>query len=217
MSEATPANTKQPSLAEQAYDLLENRLVTLQLAPGSIVSEGLLIEMAGLGRTPVREAMQRLAHQDLIEVLPRKGLKITPIEPNELLQVLQVRKRLERLVVRLAALNARDEQRSALSAVARTLSISHDSFEKFLELDHEMDQLLDQCAGNPFASAALAPLRTHCRRFWYYNRHRMRLSDAIVAHSTMIRLIARRDYKGAQKASDGVIMVMERLITGTGF
>lgn len=216
MNEAKPDTPKTPSLAEQAYDLLERRLVTLELAPGSVVSEGLLIDMVGLGRTPVREAIQRLAHQDLIRVLPRKGLMIESIRQSDLLQVLQVRKRLERLIVRLAALNARDEQRSSLSAVARELAIAHESFEQFLELDHRMDQLLDACAGNPFASAAVSPLRTHCRRFWYFSRHRLQLSDAITAHSTMIRLVARRDYKGAQKASDGVIKVMERLVAGPG-
>ena len=208
--------SKTPSLAEQAYELLENRLVTLELAPGSIVSEGLLIDMVGLGRTPVREAMQRLAHQDMIRVMPRKGLMIVPVESTDMLHILEVRKRLERLIVKLAALNARDEQRSDLSAIARTLSFSHDSFEDFLELDRELDTLLDDCAGNPFASAAVAPLRTHCRRFWFFNRHRLRLSDAIAAHGTMIRLIARRDYRGAQKASDGVIAVIERLVAASG-
>ena len=208
--------SKTPSLAEQAYELLENRLVTLELAPGAIVSEGLLIDLVGLGRTPVREAMQRLAHQDMIRVMPRKGLMIVPVESTDMLHILEVRKRLERLIVKLAALNARDEQRSDLSAIARTLSFSHDSFEDFLELDRELDTLLDDCAGNPFASAAVAPLRTHCRRFWFFNRHRLRLSDAIAAHGTMIRLIARRDYRGAQKASDGVIAVIERLVAASG-
>lgn len=212
MNDKASDSTKPLSLADQAYELLENRLVTLELAPGSIVSEGLLIDMVGLGRTPVREAMQRLAYQDLIRVLPRKGLMVVPIESTDMLLLLEVRKRLERLIVRLAALNARDEQRSGLSAIARGLTISHDSFEEFLNLDREMDLLLDACAGNPFASTAVAPLRTHCRRFWYFYRNKLRLSDAITAHSSMLRLIARRDYKGAQKASDGVITVIERLV-----
>ena len=216
MNDSTAHTSAPLSLAEQAYEMLENRLVTLELAPGSIVSEGMLIDMVGLGRTPVREAMQRLAYQDLIRVMPRKGLLIVPIEKADLLQVLQVRKRLERLTVRLAALNARDEQRSGLSAIARALTIAHDSFEDFLDLDHEMDTLLDASADNPYAAAAVAPLRTHCRRFWFANRNQLRLSDAIAAHSTMLRLIARRDYKGAQKATDGVIAVIERLVAGTG-
>jgi DNA-binding GntR family transcriptional regulator len=212
MNDKAAATAKPLSLADQAYELLENRLVMLELAPGSIVSEGLLIDMVGLGRTPVREAMQRLAYQDLIHVLPRKGLMIAPIDRSDMLLLLEVRKPLERLIVKLAALNARDEQRSGLSTIARGLTISHDSVEEFLNLDRETDLLLDACAGNPFASTAVAPLRTHCRRFWYFYRNKLRLADAITAHSAMLRLIARRDYKGAQKASDGVITVIERLV-----
>ena len=206
--------TDTPSLAEQAYRALENSLVTLEFAPGSIVSEGRLIESAGLGRTPVREAMQRLAQQEFIQVLPRKGLLIAPIRRTDMQHVLEARKPLEQLIVYRAALNAKDEQRSGLSSIARTLSISHESFEAFLRLDLELDELLDACAGNPYASAAVAPLRTHCRRFWCFSRGRMQLSDAISAHSKMIRLIARRDYNGAMKASDAMISVLERLVSG---
>jgi DNA-binding GntR family transcriptional regulator len=202
---------RQPSLAEQAYHALENGLVELVLAPGTIVSESRLIEVAGFGRTPVREAMQRLAHHGLIRVLPRKGLQITPVLRADILHVLEVRKPLERLIVYRASLNARDEQRSAFSAIARALTISHDDFGHFRRLSRELDDLLDTCAGNEFAISAVAPLRIHCRRFWYYYRHRLQLSEAIIAHSTMIRLIARRDFNGARKASDAVSSVLERL------
>ena len=212
MNAVDNSGTLVPSQAEQAYKSLEHGLVTLEFAPGTIVSEGRLIESVGLGRTPVREAMQRLAHQELIQVLPRKGLLIAPIRRQDLLHVLEARKPLEQLIVHRAALNARDEQRSSLSSIARALSISHEHFEGFLQLDNELDDLLDACAGNPFASAAVAPLRTHCRRFWFYYRDRLQLSDAITAHSKMIRLIARRDYNGAVKASDAVITALERLV-----
>ena len=75
MNAVDGSRTLVPSQAEQAYKSLEHALVTLEFAPGTIVSEGRLIESVGLGRTPVREAMQRLAHQELIQVLPRKGLQ----------------------------------------------------------------------------------------------------------------------------------------------
>jgi len=202
------------SLAEQAYQLLEEKLVTLVLPPGSQVSEGQLIDMTGFGRTPVREAIQRLAQQEMFTVLPRKGLVVTPVSRASMVHILEARKPLERVVVTRAALNAVDSQRSEIAAVARTLTISHDSFEDFLKLDKELDDLLDVCAGNPYVSAAVSPLRSHCRRFWYHHRHQMQLSDAISAHSKMARLVARREYNGAQKASDGVIAVMERLVAG---
>ena len=82
-----------------------------------------------------------------------------------MLNILETRKPLERLVVYRASINARDEQRSGLSAIARSMSNAHDRFDKFLRLDHELDVLLDACAGNPFAAAALAPLRSHSYNF----------------------------------------------------
>ena len=200
------------SLAEQAYMLLEEKLVTLALPPGSMVSEGDLIQLTALGRTPVREAIQRLASQEFFKVLPRKGLLVTSVSRSGMLHILEARKPLERLIVYRASLNARDEQRSGLSSIARALTISYDSFEEFVRLDHELDELLDECSGNPYVSAAVAPLRSHCRRFWYFYRERMQLSDAISAHSKMARLVARREFRGAEKASDGIIAVLERLV-----
>lgn len=210
MLAARSASSSQ-SLAEQAYRVLEHKLVMLELAPGSVVSEGQLIQMTGLGRTPVREAMQRLAQQNLFEVLPRKGLRVTPISLTDILHVLEARRPLERVIVYRAALNARDEQRGGLASVARDLAVAHDDFDSFVRHDIALANLLDACSGNAFASAAAAPLRSHCRRFWNFHRQRMQLSDFISAQSKMARLVARRDTIGAQKASDGVIAGIERL------
>jgi DNA-binding GntR family transcriptional regulator len=200
------------SLAEHAYRLLEEKLVTLALPPGSMVSEGDLIKMIGLGRTPVREAIQRLGHQEFFNILPRKGLLVTPVNRSSMLQILEARKPLERLIVDRASVNAKDDQRGGLSAIARALTISYDNFREFLRLDHKMDELLDLCAGNPYATAAVLPLRSHCRRLLFFHRAGMKLSDAISADSKMARLVARREFRGAQKASDGRIVVLERLI-----
>ena len=206
------ALTPSASLAEQAYEVLEEKLVTLALPPGKQLSEGQLIEMTGFGRTPLREAVLRLAQQEFFLILPRKGLVVTPVNRASMVLIIEARKPIERVIVYRAALNAMDTQRSEIAAIARKLTISHDSFEDFLKLDQELGSLLDRCGGNPYASAAVAPMRSHCRRFWYHHRHQMQLSDAISAHSKMARLVARREYNGAQKASDGVIAVMERLV-----
>lgn len=200
-----------PNLAERAYRILVDKLVKLDLAPGSVVSEGQLIQMTGLGRTPVREAMQRLAQQELFQVMPRKGLLVAPVSLTDILHVLEARRPVERVIVYRAALNARDEQRGGLASIARDLAIAHDDLDTFVRLDIALAELLDACSGNAFASAAAAPLRSHCRRFWYVHRQRLQLSDFISAQSKMARLVARRDTVGAQKASDGVIAGIERL------
>lgn len=206
--------TSQASLAEKAYVALEDRLVSLDLVPGGLVSEGQLIGLTGYGRTPVREAIQRLAHHDLFQVIPRKGLLVSPVSRNGLLQILEARGPLERLIASMAAVQASDEQRSSLARIARELSGCHDDFERFLARIREIEKLLDQCCGNPYAIQAVTPLRIHCRRFWNFYRDHLKLSDVISAHSNLVRLVARRDRVGTEKATDTIMQVMERLVAG---
>ena len=208
------SRSDQASLAEKSYRALEERLVTLELPPGSLVSEGELIRLTGFGRTPVREAIQRLAHHDLFEIIPRKGLLVSSVSRSGLTQILEARRPLDRLIVYRAAMQANDEQRSGLARLARELTSCHDDFARFLAKQREIDELLDVCCGNPYAIQAVTPLRIHCRRFWNYYRDHVKLSDVIAAHSHLVRLSARRDLKGAQKASDGIIQLTERLVAG---
>src|SRR5262249_44413337 len=74
------------SLTEQAYRVIEEQIVTLRLKPGDILSEQLLSTTTRFGRTPIREALQRLAREGLITILPRKGILVSDINPrNQLL------------------------------------------------------------------------------------------------------------------------------------
>ena len=99
MSAAEPTADRPVSLAEHAYRLLEEKLVTLELPPGSMISEGKLIELSGLGRTPVREALQRLAQQGFFLVMPRKGLQVTPLSRASMEALLETRKPPDNLIV----------------------------------------------------------------------------------------------------------------------
>lgn len=202
------------SLAEKSYLALEARLVNLELPPASLVSEGELIRLTGYGRTPVREAIQRLAQHDLFQVIPRKGLLVSPVSRSGLLQILEARRPLERLIAQRAALQASDGQRSGLAKIARDLADCHDNFDRFLSRSRAIEELLDQCYDNAYAIQAVTPLRIHCRRFWCYYRDHLKLSEVIAAHSNLVRLVARRDLKGAQKASDNIIQLLERLVSG---
>jgi DNA-binding GntR family transcriptional regulator len=202
------------SLAEQAYRVLEKRLVMLDLPPGSQVSEGELIRLTGYGRTPVREAIQRLAQHELFRVIPRKGLMVSPVESERLLQILEARKPLESLIARQTAENANDKQRSSLAGLARELAGCHDNFGRLISIHSEIEALTNECCGNPYVIQAITPLRIHCRRFWNLHQDALKTSDIIVAQSNVVRLAARRDIRGAQKASDTVMQLMERIVSG---
>ena len=97
------------TLADQAYKQIEEAIVTLQLAPGSIVSETELVELIGIGRTPTREAIQRLARDRLIRVLPKRGLLVAPLDLMGQMKLLEVRRQVEGLIIRLATKRASDE------------------------------------------------------------------------------------------------------------
>jgi DNA-binding GntR family transcriptional regulator len=94
------ATMRKETLTEQAYAQIEEAIVTLQIPPGSIVSELSLSEMTGIGRTPIREAIQQLAREHLILILPQRGLLVPEIDVKKQLKLLRTRREVERLVCR---------------------------------------------------------------------------------------------------------------------
>ena len=93
-------------------------IVTLKLAPGAVLSEQALSPELGIGRTPIREALQRLASEGLVLVLPRKAIIVTETDPRKQLLVLEVRRELERLLARASAERASAAERRAFQAIA---------------------------------------------------------------------------------------------------
>ena len=111
-SKADSATDAGLSLADRAYSDLEELIVTLRLAPGSAVSEAELSQRLGIGRTPIREALQRLARERLVTILPRRGIIVSEINVKSQLRLLEVRREVERLVAKNAARRATPEQRA---------------------------------------------------------------------------------------------------------
>ncbi len=216
MVSAPATARRQRTQAEQAFDVLENRLVTLDLPPGEPVLEKELAEMIGFGRTPVREAVQRLSAQGLLRVFPRKGLVVTPVERTELAQILEVRRVLERLLVVKAAERASHDQRRALHALAIHLDGLSDDLQLYMRLDRRLDELLAQACGNHYLRSALAPMHTHCRRLWYMNLPRVDLSSAATFHAALARSVVDGDGGGAIRALNGIMTILERLVDDLG-
>lgn len=206
----------QQTQAEQAFEALEHLLVTLQLAPGSRVQEKELAETVGLGRTPVREAVQRLSAQGLLTVYPRKGLAVSPIRRAELARIVEVRKVLERLLVVKAAERASHDQRQALQAVAIHLDGLSDKLELFMRLDRRLDELLASACGNDYLRQALAPMHAHCRRIWFMNLPRVDLSSAATFHAALARSVAEGDQAGAVRALNGIMNILDGLVASLG-
>ena len=84
------------TLTDRAYRELEEMIVTLQISPGTVLSEQALSGRLKIGRTPIREALQRLARDGLVVIMPRRGIMVSEINLRLQLRLLEVRRELER-------------------------------------------------------------------------------------------------------------------------
>jgi len=200
------------SLADRAYQQLESMIVTLQLQPGSIVTEGELGTLLGIGRTPLREAIQRLAAQRLVSTLPRRGLTISEINLADHLGVLETRKALDRLIASGAARRAMPDQRERLKEFAHLMehAAATENLTEFMRLDRDLDLLMADASHNAAASHALGPLHTHCRRFWYWYRHQGDLPKAAELHEALILAVVEGNEEAAAAASDELLAYLEQ-------
>jgi DNA-binding GntR family transcriptional regulator len=202
------------SLAEQAYRVLEKQLVTLRLAPGELVGEKQLVDKIGIGRTPVREAIQRLSAEGLLEVLPRKGLLVTPLRRSDLVRIFEARRVLERLMVVKAAERASSHQRLALKFLSNNLLAAANDLELFFQLDQDLNELLEAACDNRFLVNALTIMHSQCRRLWYMHRNTLDLPRSAELHSGLALAVAEGDAAGAIRALDEIIMILEGLVNG---
>lgn len=202
------------SLAEQAYRFLEQELVTLKLAPGELIAEKDLLDRSGIGRTPVREAIQKLSAQGMLQVLPRKGLMVTPVRRSDLLQIVEARRVLERLMVVKAAERATPDQRRALNMLAAHIDTAAFELEVFFRLDRRLDELLAAACHNRYLAKALAAMLSQCRRLWYLHRRQLNLELSAQLHAGLARAVAGGDGAGAIRALDEIIAILEKLVNG---
>lgn len=203
---ATAMNTENPvteSKVEQAYRLLEEQIVTMALEPGTLLSESELVATLGLGRTPVREALQRLAQEHLVAIMPRRGTRVTSIDIKQQLRLLEVRRVLEQLNMELACRRANGEQKRRFTEIAEQMLVMavENNYMGFLRLDSEFNALLSNAADNEFSSAQLAQMHGLSRRFWHC--HHLQADDLILVaqlHADSARAIAGGDERAAVDA-----------------
>ena len=196
------------TLADRAYRELEEEITTLRIPPGTIVSEALLSERFAVGRTPVREALHRLAREGLVVIMPRRGVMVSEIDVAAQIRLLEVRRELERLAARGAARRASKTQRKRFQEIASGMGQAAKQADglAFMRLDREFNLLLLEACGNEFGAATLGLLNGLSRRFWY--AHYQRAADlprTARLHAGVARAIAGEDEEAAAAASDELI------------
>ncbi|MGA7040078.1 MAG: GntR family transcriptional regulator, partial [Pseudolabrys sp.] len=206
------------TLTERAYRAVEEEIVTLRLKPSQVLSEQMLSATFDIGRTPIREALQRLAREGLVAILPRKGILVSDINPRNQLLVLEVRRELERLLSRAGAERATKEQREQLQEIARGMdraSKANDDI-AFMRLDRELNRLMIEAGHNDYAARSMKLLQGLSRRFWYMHyREAADLPLCARLHANQARAIAQGNGDAAARASDKLMDYVENFTRRT--
>lgn len=206
------------SLTERAYRALEELIVTLRLAPGTVVTETALGARLGIGRTPIREALQRLARERLVTILPRRGIVVAEENLTTQLRLIELRREVERLLARAAAKRAGAAQRQAFAALAAGMEQAARANDDigFMRLDRDFNLLMVEAARNDFAAGAMSLMHGLSRRFWYIHyRETADLPLAARLHAEVARAVAAGDAEAAARASDRLIDYIEAFARAT--
>ena len=190
----------------------------LELPPGGAVSEAMLSERLGIGRTPIREALQRLARERLVAILPRRGIIVSPIDVAAQLRLLEVRREIERLVARSAARRATPEERSRFAELAKAFERAARTGDDvaFLRIDREFNELCLETARNEFATTAMQLMASLSRRFWYLHyKQAADMPETAKLHADIARGIAGGQPDAAGRAADALLDNIETFTRNT--
>jgi DNA-binding GntR family transcriptional regulator len=193
-------STSARSQGERAYLLIRDQIVTLKLAPGSVIEEAGLRQELGLGRTPIREALQRLAHENLVSFIPHRGTFVCDINLTDLHRLTEVRVEMEGYAARLAAERAGASERAALEALMAELeTIDESDVRGLMRLDQQIHRQVYQVTRNAFLQAMLEESFNLSLRIWFLGLDRgVRLKEAVGEHRQLLDAIVSREPKKAE-------------------
>jgi DNA-binding GntR family transcriptional regulator len=182
-------------LSDKAYQLIRHKIITLELPPLSAIDEQALMEDLQLGRTPIREALQRLAAEDLVLLAPRRGMFVADISITDLQKIFEARMVLEAFCAQLAAQRATSEQLAEMARVMQEMDHVPDGDNRALmAIDERFHELLYEAADNDFVADTLKRLHALSFRLWHLVLDRLGdVRGAMEQHRAITEALSARD------------------------
>ena len=187
----TSGGTTSELLADRAYAALRDRIVALRIAPGEPINEDALGRELDMGRTPVREAIKRLALENLVTVFPRRGTFASEINITDLAHISDVRQQLEGHAAYRAAQRLTNARRAELEALlARIAAADGAPRDEQMELDADIHRFVHRCTANPYLEETLARYFNLSLRIWYLVLDRLpHLAERVREHRALLEAI----------------------------
>jgi DNA-binding GntR family transcriptional regulator len=202
------------SQSEEAYLRIRDRIVCLDMPPGSVVEEGRLRDELEIGRTPIREALQRLAWENLVRSVPHRGTFVTDVNITDLARITEVRVVLEGHAARLAAERSGPTDTQAMGDLLERLEGAElTNPRELMQLDQEIHRQIYRAARNSFLENTLERYFNLSLRLWYLVLdHGVRLRDAVEEHVELLRSVLAGDGQRAEDCMRRHVIGFEREI-----
>lgn len=199
-----PLRERPRSLAEEAYERLVRKITRLEAEPGSVLVERDLMAEFGIGRTPLREAMQRLAIERLVNHLPNRGMFVSEITAASVQQIYEFRAMLDGQAAWLAAMRATPEQVRALDALQHELVAATEErdIDGYVEADRDFYRVLGEAAHNDWIADSIPRIFNLHLRLWFFISRRLgHWEDIARSHEVMTRdVVVALQWRDAAKA-----------------
>lgn len=190
---------------EIAYHRLSEMIETGQLAAGTVLSEAQLMELVEIGRTPLREATQRLSRDHLVKLRPGSGIEVPSLSVDEQLARLEVRRSLEMLAVGLACHRGTPEQLEEIAAHARVLD-GISNVTDYIAGVRKSHWLICEATNNQYLADAMTPLQGLSRRFWlaHITDEKREIRQGREFYGAALRAVVARDEEQARQGIQGL-------------
>ncbi len=204
-----------PSHSEQAYALLKASLTTLAYRPGEHLNTASLMIQLGLGRTPINHALHRLANEGLVQIIPRKGVMVSPLSIDDALELVAVRLANESLCARLAATRITSAELQQLQDLAREFdaAVARRSIRDVMNLDRMFHEAIAGAARNLMLAEILKVLQARSQRFWAMTlTAEGHLAEVQAEHAAIIEAMADQDADAAAAAVHEHVLSFQRAL-----
>jgi GntR family transcriptional regulator, rspAB operon transcriptional repressor len=192
------------SMAERAFAEIRRMIIRLELAPGDVVREADLQTTIGIGRTPIREALQRLARDHFVTVIPRRGMFVSSIDVGELSMLYETRAVMEPYVARLATARGTNADWDEMADVLGETQRPGVEPGELIELDRRCHEIIWRAAGNRFLTDTLDTLYAQSDRLWHmYLADVADMGDAVDEHAAIHDALRARDADAAASLVEG--------------
>lgn len=204
-----------PRTKERILQELRADIISQRLKPGQAIREDELAQRYGISRTPIREMLRRLEQEDLVKIIPNKGVIVSELTPHDVEEILEIRLSLETVAAGRAAANITSSQMAELREIARDLDKAvelQDSITS-LRLDSRLHNLILETAGNSRAQKIIKNLMSQILRVRFVSAHKPgRIDSTVAEHKQIVSALLKRDPESAEEAMKAHLTVTKQLL-----